>query len=150
MAGMAGKAPLLASTEEVKAGSDERVADERWARDNMDAEVDRAAVESFPDLVVHLTHLQVALKRAIAPSPDARVVSLARDCLVADSADANPGVEAKAEEAELEQHVPLLERPVVVVDGPHNGGVGKLVIAHQPTGGFPAPIRHGGAGRLIG
>ena len=93
------EAHLLAAAEQPEAEAHDRVAAGGGSHEAVDAELDLAAVEPLPDLIAHLARLEVALQRAVAPAPDARLPAVDGARLVDDVADAHAEVEAQPVEA---------------------------------------------------
>src|SRR5215217_1143379 len=134
LAGVPGEAALDPAAEQPEAEPDDRVGDVGRAGDDVDAELDLAAVQPLADLVVHLPHLQVPLEGAVAPAPAPQPAAVDGGLLVDQPADADAEAEPQAPEAALQQQVAPVQRAVGGVDGPDDGRVGELVVGHQPPG----------------
>ena len=137
------KPHLLSSPEQAEAESDDRVADAARARDDMDSELDRARVEPFPDLVVHLTHLEVALERCVAPAPDAHLAVArprgARRSHRPPERRSGSGGPRSAPPSSMSRPS---SGPSELVDGPHDPRVGELVV-RRTRAPFPRTARFG-------
>ena len=79
------------------------------------AKVDVAGVEPFPDFVVHLALFEVPFQGAVVPTEDTSLPFVDFAGVVIHLADAYSHVQAESREADLQQHVAPGERRVAAV-----------------------------------
>src|SRR5829696_6603224 len=122
---------LLVPADDVKAEIQEGASAPGLLRHGVNPELHLTRVDPLPDLVIHLTALQMAPQGPVGPAEHAHASLRDITDLVEDDAHAHPDPHAQPQVSDLEQHVPALERRISAVVRPNPSWVGEVVVADQ-------------------